>query len=529
MPLNVTKGLTEIRSTAVETHAAGPPLRPVLNRRIALYGWIQVAALLIYSAASYGLAPVVPFGGKAEPREALWFRGLTGMDGTLDGPGLFARNATAVLACGVPLVVATGTFLSLLRLLARRRQELDSATPTVLFRWAVAFTLAAATAAPAMVQDFWLSAGWGRMVAGGQNPYHSDLTPVFAEGLPLDYFGQRMTYGPLWALISGAVMGLAGENGLVAGAIFKALLVSAWVGVLSLVRALLRDRSPWHQCVGLAVAGWLPLGVMQAVAEGHNDVVLVFFLLLWLYAIESARPWGGTVALAASVLVKYVTAPLVLLDIAHAWRSGGQTLGAVVRRTAVVAGGMVAVFGLFFRSPDFFEATASMANWHFFRPSDAVDEIGSRLGIKVWLLKVVVFAWFPATAAYSLVHYFRRPTGAGFRTAVLAVMAAIVFSGVGHVWPWFLLWILPLAALDPEGWLARWVLGFALAAPFALAVLCVLRANHSARYSDATLVWYGLALTWFTLVPRTWLPLDESATTLSATGRVDNFAVVATV
>ena len=76
-------------------------------------------------------------------------------------------------------------------------------------------------------QDFWLSVGWGRMTAAGVNPYYFDLSQEYTSGLPLDYTLGRMTYGPLWALISGMVAWISGGNVLAAAGLFKLLLAGS--------------------------------------------------------------------------------------------------------------------------------------------------------------------------------------------------------------------------------------------------------------------------------------------------------------
>ena len=65
---------------------------------------------------------------------------------------------------------------------------------------------------PVFTQDLWLSAAWGRMIAAGVNPFHTLFTPELLAGLPLDHFPMPMSYGPLWGLVSGGIMLIAGDS-----------------------------------------------------------------------------------------------------------------------------------------------------------------------------------------------------------------------------------------------------------------------------------------------------------------------------
>ena len=106
----------------------------------------------------------------------------------------------------------------------------------------------------------------------------------------------------------------------VAASLIDGLMRANWCKrVLFLVDRLAAEFSPGRRSLALAIAGWLPLGVLQTVAEGHNDVFLVMPVLLWL-ALLIGRNASSPLALGASVLSKYATAPLFLADAIHALR-----------------------------------------------------------------------------------------------------------------------------------------------------------------------------------------------------------------
>ena len=267
---------------------------------------------------------------------------------------LFTSNEAVLLSYFVPLALAGLAAIAMLLMLERHAELSDERTARLLRRWSIAFALACFGAFPVFTQDLWLSAAWGRMIVAGENPYHSLFTPEFLTGLPLDHFPMMMSYGPLWALISGAVVLLAWDNAVAIGLLLKALIAAAWVTALLLIDGMHRGRSARERCLAIVQFGWVPLGVSQSVAEGHNDIVMIAPAVLW-FVLLMRRQGSAPIALITSVLCKYVTAPLFLIDLIAAFRRDRLTLLAYILRMTGAALIAVACLALFIRSPAFFD------------------------------------------------------------------------------------------------------------------------------------------------------------------------------
>jgi hypothetical protein len=213
--------------------------------------------------------------------------------------------------------------------------------------------------------------------------------------------------------------------------------------------------------------------------------------------------------LAAAALTKYVAAPLFLLDFLVSYKTGGSlvaSLKAYVPRALVVAGLCVLVFAPFYRSPNFFDATLGMS-FGFFRPIHALravlGELGGPFGGAIPALRVLLIALFPAIAAWHLFRYFTRPDVGRLRVAALSIVVAMIFSAVGHIWPWFLLWGLPFVALAPRAPLARWYVGVAIGFQFLLPVWQVYAVEDRVLvFRTAVLLAYLLGFVWLWLAGR---------------------------
>jgi hypothetical protein len=380
---------------------------------------------------------------------------------------LLTSNAAVIVSYWIPLAMATAAMMLVLSSLARRREAADSEIAALLFKWSLTFCAAGSFAFPLFTQDLWLSAVWGRMIVAGVNPYHNYFTPESLEGLPLDHFPIIMSYGPLWGVLSAVVMALARDSVLLTGVLSKGLLAAAWIGSLALVRQIMAHRSSFDRCLAIALFGWAPVSVTQSVAEGHNDIVMIFFALLW-FALLLRGHRAAPIALMASVLCKYTTAPLFLIDAIYVVRLQRSPWGTYLLRLIVPVLLGASVFAVFYRGPEFFEGLKVISEWHFLQPRDVVVAIEYVTGISLAPVAFGIVALFPLAAIYCCYVCYRQPTIESIHRASIAILASICFAAVSHLWPWYMIWSLPFAALFPAWWLSQFVIGVAAAAPFAI-------------------------------------------------------------
>jgi len=296
--------------------------------------------------------------------------------------------------------------------------------------------------------------------------------------------------------------------------VFKALLVAGWIGTLLLVEQLLRAAPIVQRCMALVVVGWLPLGVVQTVGDGHNDVFMVAAILGWVLLLERGRGMAASISLALSFLVKYVSAPLFLLDLLH--RPNGhhtprpaftEQIRRYLPRALVVALLVVLAFAPVFRGLDFFTSTGEVRAGYFFLPADAVKAIGTMVGLNLFPLALAVQGIFPLVTLWTLWRYYQSPNREHFRLAVAGIMLSVLFVAAGHVWPWYVIWLLAVTALVPSSMSFRWATGVALGAPMILVPWTAFPlASEFARYYLPSLAVYVLAFVWMVWLGRSLTP-----------------------
>jgi len=306
-------------------HGAGPGVR----RRALVLTVITEAAYLLYfhvtwsSPHSVALFSWLPFGD--------WK-----MSGPVAGPLLY-------VICLVPMYAAYGLLLrDLSRRAAGPRDQAIVFGTTLLFGVTLLFL-------PALLsKDLFDYIGHGRVLAvHGANPF---TTPASAFGP--DRFTEAMgwpaatpLYGPAWASLCALLTLLGGGSFIGTAMIFKLFFLAAHmvngVLVLSIVRRWQGIPGRPHKPIRAAAFYlWNPLVLMQTVGDAHNDVVVLSFLLIGIWLLQRQDELMGAAALAMSVLVKYVTAPLVFLVALQHYRAGG------VRKAALLVAVCAALAGL---------------------------------------------------------------------------------------------------------------------------------------------------------------------------------------
>jgi alpha-1,6-mannosyltransferase len=285
----------------------------------------------------------------------------------------------------------------------------------------------------------------------GLNPYahgaadaaHDSVTPfVRWPDVP-------SPYGPLFTSGSYALAGLS-----VAGALwsYKALAALAALGCVALIWRL-APRAGLDPRRAAAFFGCNPIVLAYGVGGAHNDLLLELLVLgAILAAVHGrARLAGGQLALAA--LVK-VSAGLALPFLVARSRLRGRVLAGALAAAVAVAG-----LGLVVLGTDLLGFVAQIREQQALVAKYSIpNQLGLRLGFGGITagIRDAAIGLFAANLAWQL---WRAVRGADWVTcAGWATLGALVTSA--WLTPWYVIWVLPLAALAPRRGLRAAALGF---------------------------------------------------------------------
>jgi hypothetical protein len=156
----------------------------------------------------------------------------------------------------------------------------------------------------------------------GFNPFTT--LPSSIQGDPLQAYvawrGDPSPYGPMWEALAAGTSLLSGDNLWNNLLLFKALVVLAYGVSVGLTYGILRAWKPEWALRGTLFYAWNPLVLFEVAGNGHNDAVVVMFILAGVYAFVLARRWAVMPALVAGALTKFVPVLLVPVAVAAIWR-----------------------------------------------------------------------------------------------------------------------------------------------------------------------------------------------------------------
>ncbi len=252
------------------------------------------------------------------------------------------------------------------------------------------------------------------------------------------------TYGPLWMMLTAPLSLLAGSNLLANLFLFKGLTYLAYLGTVWLLYLTLGKVQPRYQLAGTLIFAWNPLVLFEFIGSGHNDIVMLFFVMLAVWLLVGGRYGLSLLALTAASLIKVVPIFIIPLFLVYIWRAqaerekrrsgppSGQQIGLANLRFTLVSGGACFVFAALCYAP-LWEGTASLA---FLR-------LGDKLGapIPTALIYGLEGAGLARPAATSLV----KSLGWGGFALFYLRQLWVIWHGSPHI----------LAESAPLRWLAE--------------------------------------------------------------------------
>jgi hypothetical protein len=400
--------------------APGDRLRAALGA-LGLAG-LAVASLLIVAGAQSGLDVLVP---SAKLRYPGWLHGpLAPFELDLTNDGL--AWLLLALCASYAAVLAAGASLP-------RKPTLAAIAGLHLL-----FVLAP----PLLSSDVFGYVDLGRLGAvHGIDPYSPVDTPL-PEDEVYDYrrWGTDLPapYGPLFVAAM-YPLGLIGVPG--AFWAIKVLLGAASLGVVALVHRA-ADRAGRDPVPAAAFVGLNPILLMWGVGGAHND--FLFVLLLMVAVTTQAERLGAATLTAGAAIKASAGLPLVFM------LAGARLRREPLTGVAIAALAALAITAIVFGT-DALRIVSTLQDQQgdvaiFSFPNQVGDWLGFD-GITKGIRAVSVVLLL-GSLAYLLTRTWRGTldwvTAAGWATAVLLVTTAWLL-------PWYLVWLLPLAAVVDDG------------------------------------------------------------------------------
>ncbi|NTU76188.1 MAG: hypothetical protein HGA86_08720 [Anaerolineaceae bacterium] len=263
-------------------------------------------------------------------------------------------------------------------------------------------------------------------------------------------------YGPLWELISAVPAKLAGDSIINTVLAFKGTVGIFYLASVGMVALILRRQAPQRALAGTLLFAWNPMVIYETFGNGHNDIVMVFFILLAAWAMSRRFYALAIVALTAGTMAKYM--PILLIPAAGLIALREIKTNWHRLRYILVAGISSALFVAICFAP-FWEGlstltvlkrailyTSSFPSVVLFSFSDSYgyNQTASFLG-PIWTASTALFALWMGYRAY------RDQDWTSFARS--GALTLLFYNLVCNTWfhVWYAMWSLGLIVLLPVG------------------------------------------------------------------------------
>jgi len=260
----------------------------------------------------------------------------------------------------------------------------------------------------------------------------------------------RSSYGPLWFLLTGPAT-LLGGNGLIRNIVaFKLLTLGFELVSVALIAQIVQRIAPRQTTAAVVCFGWNPLVLWETAGNGHNDIVMMAFVLLALLLLLTRRWPLAFAALACSVLIKYVS--LVLLPVFVLWilrRWGRAALKPLALGLAAMVAIIVIAYVPFWAGVRTLDPLRSQTSLVIFSPAGALLGTWDELADTGFVFRVKAALTIAFAALYGISLLRLRGTPVSLLRAGVEVMFLVLVLMTWWFWPWYIVWGLALAALLP--------------------------------------------------------------------------------
>ncbi|MCL5433198.1 MAG: hypothetical protein M1524_03760 [Patescibacteria group bacterium] len=146
-----------------------------------------------------------------------------------------------------------------------------------------------------------------------QNPYiHKALD---YPGDPMLSFMQwthrTFPYGPTWLVLTVPLSFLGLQFFIPTFFLFKILVSASFIGAVYGISKILKKISPEDELFGIVFFGLNPLVIIECLVSSHNDIVMMFLILLSLYLFLNKKYFRSFLLFLFSVGVKFASAILI--------------------------------------------------------------------------------------------------------------------------------------------------------------------------------------------------------------------------
>jgi len=261
-------------------------------------------------------------------------------------------------------------------------------------------------------------------------------------------------YGPIWETLAGLAAKWAGNSIIANILIFKFLPGFFHFASLLIVWLILRRTRPEFALAGVLLLAWNPVVLYETWGNGHNDMVMVFWILAAIWMVNLRRYSLAVLSLTIGALVKFI--PLLLFPaalMAGLWDQRKlRDRYWFLPKTALAAVGIILIAYLPFwkagnllslkRHAHLFTTSIPAVLYKALRPTLGIDNAA-------YLVTMVTLCGLGIFVLYQTLHQSPSEPSQYFTLKAINILAFYLMVACLWFQQWYGLWLISLAALLP--------------------------------------------------------------------------------
>ena len=257
-------------------------------------------------------------------------------------------------------------------------------------------------------------------------------------------------YGPLAQVIQALPLVIAGRNVLAALLLFKLLFSAIVIVSAFFVHKILLQIAPKSALSGALALAWNPFILLEYSANSHNDIVMMLFVILAVFALVKERHVLAMTLITASTLIKFATFVVIPLFFIYSFmQQPTKKTRAIYTIKAIIVFSSVIIdsFALFWSGPQTLQRSITQTQGYLYSFSIfLVDFFSERLSysqgkLTGWVLFGICFLlalWLSSRGISNLLK------------GCFITMFALLAFGSSFIQPWYFVWPFVFAILIPS-------------------------------------------------------------------------------
>jgi len=286
-----------------------------------------------------------------------------------------------------------------------------------------------------------------------ENPY--ELSPsnftfdsYYQKYNNLNFQDYTLPYGPLWLSLSVIPTWLGGENHDLTYFLFKLMAVLFSLGCLILVYKITEIIKPEMKNLAAFLYALNPLILLQTAIDGHNDIIMTFFVLLAFYALLKEKYYFSVVFLFFSVFIKFISILLLPLFFVYVYHKTSKIkvlkmllVGAIPLVVLCLICGcfnLTMFKSLLLRGEVFYPKLISIFIFLIYKLAELFEQFDAQALAMHGSLVVFVLLYLLLFIKGNYKKFSQLIIGSIYVYLLYLLVACFLFFG------WYLLWVLPL-------------------------------------------------------------------------------------